>query len=69
MRVSRDMSTMQFQRELAKRGWEFDFGGYVRLDNGLRVYRFNAGDRLRTQLAYMIAENRKHTIKQRGKQS
>lgn len=60
MKRTRDMTRKQFIAALRKRGWEMLIGGYVRCDGNLNIYRFNAGDRLRDQLAYLIQTNRKH---------
>lgn len=57
--MMRDMTKDQFARELDKRGWEPTYFGYIRCDNGVEIYRHNGGKRLRSQLAYLIAENRK----------
>ena len=56
-----DMSEAQFLRELDKRGWkETGFMGYVKMDDvGASVCRLNAGERLRTQLAYLIQQHRR----------
>jgi hypothetical protein len=58
---SRDMSKAQFDKELAKRGWTREgFLGYVRMPlpggGAINISRLNAGPRLRSQLAYLIAE-------------
>jgi len=64
--MARDMTKKQFIRELEKRGWELEgFFGYVKLTDGdktVSVSRYNAGDRLRTQLAYLIAQAKRHGI-------
>lgn len=62
---SRDMTKAQFDKELAKRGWTREgFLGYVRMPlpggGAVNISRLNAGPRLRTQLAYLIAAYEKH---------
>lgn len=53
--MTRDLTKKQFVAQIEKRGWQFQHLGYVDCD-GVSICRFNAGDRLRTQLAYLINE-------------
>ena len=62
MKQCRDMSERQFRDAAAKSGFTPDTLGYWRLappHNNVSVYRFNAGDRRRSQLAYLLAEQKK----------
>ena len=60
--MTRDLTKKQFAKKLAKYNMIPQFGGYVDIgkSSGLCVYRWNGGDKLRSQLAYLIAEQRKH---------
>ena len=54
----RDLTNAQFKKVLARQGMAIQPGGYVSVEStdgyGLNVYRFNAGDNRRAQLAYLI---------------
>lgn len=55
----RDMSKAQFKAAAAKLGFAPDFLGYWRLAppfSNVSVYIRNVGERRRSQLAYLIAE-------------
>ena len=58
--MCRDLTKQQFDRKLQKYGMRNVLFGYVDVGNGVHVYRFNAGDKRRTQLAYLIEQQRKH---------
>lgn len=59
MMATRDMSKAQFKAALDRRGFKLGIGGYVDVCHGVHVYRFNAGDKLRAQLAYLIRESKR----------
>lgn len=54
----RDLTKAQFAKQLEKRGMIPELMGYINIGNGRCVYRFNGGDKLRSQLAYLIKEQR-----------
>jgi len=53
---TRDLTRNQFDKQLAKYGMKHSLCGYVNLGNNASAYRFNAGDNLRTQLAYLLKQ-------------
>lgn len=57
--ASRDMSERQFLAALKKRGMRPALMGYVRVTESTAVYRYNAGERRRDQLAYLIEQQEK----------
>jgi hypothetical protein len=61
--MKRDLSEEQFRNAAKKEGFAPAFMGYWNLakpfDN-VSVYRFNAGDRRRDQLAYLRAQQKRH---------
>lgn len=50
----RDLSLRQFAERLVANGMKGAYAGYVDVGHGLHVYRFNAGDRHRDQLRYLL---------------
>lgn len=60
--MKRDLSEQQFLDAAKKRGFAPSAMGYWRLAppcGNTSVYRFNAGDRRRDQLAYLVREQQK----------
>lgn len=59
--MNRDLTKPQFLCALKRRGMKQVpyMGGYIDVGNGVHVYRYNAGPRLREQLRYLIQEQRK----------
>lgn len=51
--MSRDMSERQFQAQLERNEMRPALMGYVKITDSTSVYRYNAGDRRRDQLAYL----------------
>ncbi len=65
--MTRDMTEKQFVNALSRRNYgPASFLGYVSLglNPDIHVCRFHGGDRLRDQLAYLIAEEKRWTQKQ-----
>ena len=63
MKPCRDMSEQQFLKAAKKNGFTPDCMGYWHLakpHENVSVYRFNAGPRRRSQLAYLIDQQKKH---------
>jgi len=58
---TRDLTYPQFLKRLKKYGMTPKGWGYVDIGNGLEVYKFNAGMRRRTQLAYLIQKQKEQT--------
>ena len=64
--VVRDLSKTQFLAALKRRNIQPDYLGYYRVgnpdgsDGGLHLYAANAGDRRRSQLAYLIKEQQQY---------
>lgn len=62
----RDLTQTQFESRLEKYGITREYFGYYAVTHdekgrpGLHVYAGNAGDRRRSQLAYLIAEQQKY---------
>lgn len=58
---ARDMTQAQFDRACEKRGFvrQGFLGYYCLADTSVRVSVTNVGTRRRTQLAYLIAENKR----------
>lgn len=52
--MTRDMTQKQFDAACARYGFKRTFLGYYAVTPNLHVYKFNAGDRRRDQLAYLI---------------
>lgn len=50
------MTQKQFMAALEKHGMVYTGIGYVRVTRTLHVYPGNAGERLRSQLAYLLRE-------------
>jgi hypothetical protein len=59
MTTARDLTEAQFIIAAKRQGFTHDFFGYWKLatpHDNTSVYRFNAGHRRRTQLAYLMAQ-------------
>ena len=67
--MTRDLTKNQFLKQLEKRGWKCKHFGYVETDKGLNICRFNAGDRLRSQLAYLINETAAFEQRQKARRA
>ena len=58
--MSRDITRKQFDAACARYGFIRQMGmGYYDVGNGVWVSAWNAGDRLRDRLAYLIRESEK----------
>ncbi len=57
--MSKDMSEREFQAGLKRNGMTPTLMGYVRVTPSSASYRYNAGDRRRDQLAYLIEQQKK----------
>lgn len=57
--MPRDITAKQFNSAIAKRGIERAPAGYFHIGNKRYVYARNGGNKRRSQLAYLIAEQRK----------
>lgn len=62
--MSRDMSERQFLVKLDHYGMRPTLMGYVRVTESSSVYRYNAGERRRDQLAYLIAQQKRAVIRE-----
>lgn len=57
--MTRDMSEREFLVRLESNGMRPALMGYVRVTESTSVYRYNAGERRRDQLAYLMQEQAK----------
>ena len=55
--MTRDLSKKQFDAACARHDFTAQFMGYYDVGNGWHVNKFNAGDRRRDQLAYLIRKS------------
>ena len=62
----RDLSKAQMTQAAARHGIWPDYCGYWDIGQGILIYAGNAGDRRRSQLAYLIAEQRRYDEQQVG---
>ena len=62
----RDLSKAQMTQAAARHGIWPDYCGYWDIGQGILIYAGNAGDLRRSQLAYLIAEQRRHDGQQVG---
>jgi hypothetical protein len=52
----RDLTQKQFEAAVKRSGWQFNYLGFVEVGHGRLIYRRNAGDNFRAQLAYLQRE-------------
>lgn len=57
--MPKDLTEKQFLAACNRRGIARKGFGYYNVGNGLNVYRWNAGNNRRAQLAYLIREQEK----------
>lgn len=51
---TRDLTKAQFAAKVKQHGMKFSLMGYVEVTDRCTVYRFNAGENRRAQLAYLL---------------
>ena len=56
--MTRDLSKTQFEKRITARGIKRDHFGYYDIGGGVCVYAGNGGDKRRSQLAYLIEQQR-----------
>lgn len=57
--MPKDLTEKQFKAKLSQYGFNLKPFGYCDIGNNVEVYRFDGGERLRSQLAYLIKEHKR----------